>query len=103
MKKSILKLLNEKFNVFVERQDHRYCVFFEEVGSPNLSMIWFDKAKKSFSTKPIGLSEYTIVDSDTVNILDVLNKKMNLNENDLPKVRKVIMEFSHEKIKKHFQ
>lgn len=103
MKKSIIKILDDKFNVFVERQDQRYCVFFEEVGSPNLSMIWFDRAKKSFTTKPIGLSEYTIVDSDTTHMIDYLNKKVKLNENDLPKVRKVIMEYSHEKIKKHFQ
>ncbi len=44
----------------------------------------------------------TIVDSDTVHMIDYLNKKMKLNENDLPKVRKVIMEYSHEKIRRHF-
>jgi hypothetical protein len=102
MKKSIIKILDEKFNVFVERQDQRYCVFFEELESPNLSMVWFDRAKKSFTSKPIGLSEYTIVDSDTAHMIDYLNKKMKLNENDLPKVRKVIMEYSHEKIRRHF-
>jgi|688.fasta_scaffold472051_1 hypothetical protein len=103
MKNKILNLLNEKFNVFIERQDQRYCVFFEEIENPNLSTIWFDKAKKSFIKKPIGLSEYTIVDSDTVNILKVLNETLQFSESDLPKIRKIIMEHGHEIIKKHFQ
>ena len=102
MKKKINRILNERFKTYVEKQDGKFCVFFEELNSPNLSMVWFEKAKNSFSTKPIGLKEYAIVDSDTILLVNYINELMKLNENDLPTVRKVIMDFSHDKIKQHF-
>jgi len=35
-------------------------------------------------------------------LINYINEVMKLNENDLPTIRKVIMDFSHEKIKQHF-
>lgn len=103
MEKKIIKLLREKFNTFIELRDGKYCVYFEQLDSPNLSTVWFDKGKKVFNTKPIGMSDLLIVDSDTVSLIEYINEQMELKENDLPKVRKVIMDFSHEKIKQHIR
>lgn len=103
MKNKILQILKEKYNIFIESNNDRYCVYFEQLDSLNLSVMWFERGKKLFNTKPIGMSDLLIVDSDTVALIEYINKQMNLKENDLPKVRKVIMEFGHEKIKQHIQ
>ena len=97
------KFLKDYFSAQVEEDSKGIKVVFvskKDLVSP--SIIWFTRAKRGWSRKPIVQNNYIIVDADTEGVLTFVNKYYGITEEDLPKVRMAIVNMAMEVIDNYF-
>jgi len=96
----IKKFLMENFIPTVEEDKNGMKVVFR--AEMTEGTIWFERAKRGWSRKPISTSTYIIVDADMVHLLDLLNKYFNLTEDHYNDVRKFFINMGMDVIDEYF-
>ena len=66
------------------------------------AIVWFDKAKRGYSRKPISRNEFVMVDCDLRPLHDLLHKHFHLNEGDFNITRTTLSLLSYDIIREHF-
>ena len=97
------KFLRDYFTPQVEEDSKGIKVVFipkKDLVTP--SVIWFTRAKRGWSRKPISTNSYIIVDADTQGVLTFVNKYYAISENDLPQVRMSIINLALDVIDDYF-
>lgn len=97
------KFLNEYFTPTVEEDSRGIKVIFnakKDLTTP--SIIWFSVAKRGWNRKPLSQNSYIIVDADTEGVLTFVNKYYGINEDDLPKVRRAIIDMAMNVVDNYF-
>lgn len=95
----IKKFINENFSPTVtEDSNGMKVIFSSKVGD---GIIWFEKAKRGWSKKPLTTNTYIIVDADLIKILTFLNRYFNLNEDNYHDIRRMFIEMGMDVMDKH--
>ena len=101
----IEKFLNKEFTqVITEDKMGIKCLFRHKKSVIEDGVIYFEKAKKSWSKKPImNKRQYIITDANMTDVLEFLNKYINITEDDYPTIRNYIIKRSIEKVENFFK
>jgi hypothetical protein len=71
------------------------CRFVHRDGLTGDGVVYFEFSKRGWLRKPIMTKcQYVIVDANTVELIDFLNKYYNLDEGDYGMVRRIIIELA---------
>ena len=70
------------------------CLFKDNKGMNEDSVIYFESAKRGWNKKPIMNRQYVMVDADTSYLLEDLSQHFDLNEENYNVVRKIITDIS---------
>jgi len=101
----IEKFLDKEFTqVITEDKSGIKCLFRHKKSIIEDGVVYFEKAKKSWSKKPImNKRQYVIVDANMTDVLEFLNKYFNISEKDYPTIRNYITNKSIEKVEDFFK
>lgn len=97
-----IKFIEENFTPRVSESKNGMCVTLRNNSEvvPDCE-VWFERAKKGWSKKPISNNVLVIVDVYVIPLLDFMDKYMGLKEDDYDMVRTSIINYSTETIHKH--
>lgn len=73
-------------------------IFSSQVGE---GTIWFERAKRGWSKKPISTNNYIIVDADLSHILTFLSRYYQINEDHYQEIRRMFIEMGMDVMDKH--
>lgn len=73
-------------------------VFSSQVGE---GTIWFEKAKRGWTKKPISTNSYIIVDAELTHILTFLNRYYQIKEEHYHDIRRMFIEMGMDVMDKH--
>jgi hypothetical protein len=101
----IEKFLDKEFTqVITEDKTGIKCLFRHKKSIIEDGVVYFEKAKKSWTKKPImNKRQYVIVDANMTDVLEFLNKYFNISEKDYPTIRNYITNKSIEKVENFFK
>ena len=101
----IEKFLDREFiQVVTEDMTGIKCLFRHKESIIEDGVVYFEKAKKSWTKKPImNKRQYVIVDANMTDVLEFLNKYFNISEKDYPTIRNYITNKSIEKVEDFFK
>ena len=97
------KFLREYFSPQVEEDSKGIKVVFvpkKDITPP--SIIWFTKAKRGWSRKPMSQNTFIITDADTEGVLTFVNKFYAIKEDNLPQVRMAIINLAMDVLDKYY-
>lgn len=66
------------------------------------AIVWFDKAKRGYTRKPISRNEWVMVDCDLRPLHELLHKHFHLSEGDFNVTRTTLSLLSYDIIREHF-
>lgn len=97
--KEIADFILENFTPRVnEDKNGMKVIFTSRVGD---GTIWFERAKKGWSKKPLSTNNYIIVDADLTHVLTFLNRYYQLNEDHYQDIRRMFIGMGMDIIEKH--
>jgi len=101
----IEKFLDKEFTqVITEDKMGIKCLFRHKKGLIDDGVVFFEKAKKSWSKKPImSKRQFVIVDANMTDVLTFLSQYYNITEDDYPTIRNYIIKRSIEKVEDFFK
>ena len=101
----IEKFLNKEFTqVVTEDKTGIKCLFRHKKSVIEDGVGYFEKAKKSWSKKPIiNKRQYVITDANMTDVLEFLSKYFNITEDDYPTIRNYIIKRSIKKVEDFFK
>ena len=67
------------------------------------NVVWFERAKKGWSKKPIYQNNFIIVDAHLSPLLEFMHSYLSLDESDYPNVRRTLVEMSITTIDNYFK
>ena len=95
----IREFIEENFTPRVSEDMNGMKVIFEsQMGE---GTIWFERAKRGWSNKPISTNNYIIVDADLTHILTFLNRYYQINEEHYNDIRRMFIEMGMDIMDKH--
>ena len=95
----IREFIEENFTTKVNEDMNGMKVIFEsQMGE---GTIWFERAKRGWSKKPISTNNYIIVDADLTHILTFLNRYYQINEEHYNDIRRMFIEMGLDIMDKH--
>ena len=95
----IRKFIEERFTPTVQEDKNGMKVVF--TAPMTEGTIWFERAKRGWSKKPLSTNTYIIVDAEMVHMLDFLNRYYNLTEDHYQDVRKLLIQMGMDVMDKH--
>ena len=63
--------------------------------------IWFERAKRGWSKKPLSTNQYIIVDADLNHVLTFLNRYYQLDESNYHDIRRMFIDIGMDTVDKH--
>ena len=100
----IEKFIMDHYDLRVNEDKNGMKVLFVEKGSEVLgeNVVWFERAKKGWSKKPISSkNNFIIVDANLSSLLEFMNTYFSLNEENYPEVRNMMVRLSIDTIDNH--
>ena len=95
----IREFIEENFTTKVNEDMNGMKVIFEsQMGE---GTIWFERAKRGWSNKPISTNSYIIVDADLTHILTFLSRYYQINEDHYQEIRRMFIEMGMDIMDKH--
>ena len=97
--KEIREFIEESFTPRVdEDMNGMKVIFTSTVGD---GTIWFERAKRGWSKKPLSTNQYIIVDADLGHVLTFLNRYYQLNEDNYQDIRRMFIQLGMDMIDQH--
>ena len=100
----IEKFIMDHYDLRVNEDKNGMKVLFVEKGSEVLgeNVVWFERAKKGWSKKPISSkNSFIIVDANLSSLLEFMNTYFSLTEENYPEVRNMLVRLSIDTIDNH--
>lgn len=95
----IREFIEENFTPRVNEDSRGMKVIFD--GQLGEGVIWFERAKRGWSKKPISTNSYIIVDADLTHILTFLSRYYQINEDHYQEIRRMFIEMGMDIMDKH--
>ena len=96
---NIRDFIEENFTPRVNEDSKGMKVIFD--GQLGEGVIWFERAKRGWSKKPISTNQYIIVDADLTHILTFLSRYYQINEDHYQEIRRMFIEMGMDMMDKH--
>lgn len=96
---NIREFIEEHFTPRVNEDSRGMKVIFDsQVGE---GIIWFERAKRGWSKKPLSTNQYIIVDADLTHLLTFLNRYYQINEEHYHDIRRMFIDMGMDVMDKH--
>ena len=95
----IKEFIEKNFTLRVDEDMNGIKVIF--TSTMGEGVIWFEPAKKGWSTKPLSTNQYIIVNADLSHVLTFLNRYYQLDESNYHDIRRMFIDMGMEMVDKH--
>jgi len=95
----IKEFVEKNFTIRVEDNITSLKVIFSSTMGEGV--IWFEQAKKGWSSKPLSTNQYLIVDAELSQVLTFLNRYYQLDESNYHDIRRMFIDMGMEMVDKH--
>jgi|TARA_R110000803_G_scaffold90401_7_gene157783 hypothetical protein len=92
----IRELIEKNFTLRVDEDVSGIKVIF--TSTMGEGVIWFERAKKGWSTKPISTNQYIIVNAELSHVLTFLNRYYQLDESNYHEIRRMFIDMGMDKV-----
>jgi len=98
---NVSKLILDNFDIHLEKSDENcICLLIDPKEGGDSDIVYLELAKKTYNSKPIGMSKYLIIDGSFMSTHDMINKNIPLTDENFSIVKNFIHKFYTEFVEK---
>ena len=91
---NVKKLILDNFEIHLEKNDEDcVCLLVDSKEGGDSDIVYLELAKKIYTSKPIGMNRYMIIDGSFISTHEMINKNIPLSDEDFSTVKNFIHKF----------